>query len=281
MKNIIFKVTGFYAMFSLAWLNYSDLIVKDTLDNSIYFSIYKDNKAILFTFVSIFMVYLLLLDESIKRKRKDMEKSKAYQLNRNLLENSTAFIFIKDLSGKYSLVNSQFEKEFSTKRTKLIGKSDFQFFPEDVAEELQVSDKHVINTETSISTENRFIIKDKEYFFSISKFPLFNSDGELFAIGGIASNITESKKYIDKLKIDSKLFNNLKSGIVVTDFNLNIIESNLAFLQMLGYTDDEVAGKKLNEVLVPSLADKKIEIKRSHLEKRDGWHGELFIRLTI
>ena len=71
----------------------------------------------------------------------------------DILDNTTAVIFVKDLELRYILVNREYERRFRVKRDEIYGKSDFDIHPRDVAETLRANDRDVIKTGTPMQFE--------------------------------------------------------------------------------------------------------------------------------
>ena len=62
----------------------------------------------------------------------------------DILDNTTAVVFVKDLELRYILVNREYERRHRVQRDQIRGKTDFDIFPRDVAEKLRANDRHVI-----------------------------------------------------------------------------------------------------------------------------------------
>ena len=60
------------------------------------------------------------------------------------LDNSTAIVSLKDVDGRYLLVNREFERLFGCRRIVVVGRTDADLFPAGLAERLRARDDDVV-----------------------------------------------------------------------------------------------------------------------------------------
>jgi PAS domain S-box-containing protein len=118
-------------------------------------------------------------------------------LLRAIIDNIPDAIFAKDHQARYILKN-RFDAELmgakSTAET--IGKTDFDYYPEDVAKELYDLDMQVIEQGASIIRKEQCVTAigcDTPTWLSTTKVPLKNADGEIIGLVGCSRDITERK----------------------------------------------------------------------------------------
>jgi PAS domain S-box-containing protein len=102
-----------------------------------------------------------------------------------------AAIYVKDLDGRFLLVNKHVEQLFHVPKKQIEGKSDFEIFPKKVAEQLREHDRHVLEAGVSMDCEESVELADGPHVYVSIKFPIRNSLGTIVALGGISSDITE------------------------------------------------------------------------------------------
>ena len=119
---------------------------------------------------------------------------------RQIVDNSSAVIFIKDLAGRYRLVNPAFERFFGLSAGEVLGRSDHELFPGEVADALRANDQNVINQAQAIEVEEQVRLRDGNWVYLSSKFPLFDAAGRVIAVCGIATDISERKRVEDALR---------------------------------------------------------------------------------
>jgi PAS domain S-box-containing protein len=112
----------------------------------------------------------------------------------NIIDNTTAVIFVKDLDLHYLLVNREFERRHQVQRDQFRGQTDFDILPSEVAEAVRANDRQVIETGVPIQFEETVPSAEGERSHVSLKFLLRDRTGEPYAICGIATDITESKR---------------------------------------------------------------------------------------
>ena len=91
-----------------------------------------------------------------------------------LLNNIGAYVFSKDLEGKYTYVNSDVAELFKTTVSNVIGKDDSHFFDLEISDELRQNDLNVIRNKICIESEENNVIKStgKLHTYKTIKKPL-------------------------------------------------------------------------------------------------------------
>ena len=122
-------------------------------------------------------------------------KNAAYrdQYIREILDNIPAPIYLKDAQGNYKRVNKKYEELAGVKLADIVGKNDFDIFPQPVAELFQSQDKEVIQQGIPLEFEETVPLADGIHTYITSKFPLHGKDGGISAVGGFCTDITKRK----------------------------------------------------------------------------------------
>jgi two-component system CheB/CheR fusion protein len=137
-------------------------------------------------------VVVTLIDvSSLKRAQSDV-RERDIRL-RGILDNSPAFIFIKDLQGRYLVANDQSESVFGQPSTEIIGKTNDEFLPQHIAERLEESDAHVAQTGETVEVEETIPRQGKGRTYLTVKYPLKDENNRIVAIAGIKTDITARK----------------------------------------------------------------------------------------
>jgi len=148
----------------------------------------------------------------LKRSRDALEKlnqhlndqSKALVENQRLLQavmdGSPNVIAIKDLDGRYLLVNRMVAKMLGTSADAVRGLTDSDLFPKGIAEQHRAIDASVVRTDTPAVYEEVFEQRGARRVFLINKFPLHGSDNRIFGVCSMWSEITERKRAEEALR---------------------------------------------------------------------------------
>ena len=115
-----------------------------------------------------------------------------------------SMMFVKDMPGKYLLVNNRFTEMMGISKKEIIGKTDADL-PYDWAARYAALDREVTATGASAKTEHSITVNNKTYHFLVTKFPLRNADGEMIGICGIGQDFTEKNNYINAVEKANKL----------------------------------------------------------------------------
>jgi PAS domain S-box-containing protein len=123
-----------------------------------------------------------------------------------IIDNTTSLIFLKDLRGNYLLVNRSFEELFGLTKQEIIGKNDYDLFPEVIARQLQANDLQALTRSKAIEFEEQVPQEECVRHYVSVKFPLADETGKIYAVGGVSTDITarkhaeEERKQLDRLK---------------------------------------------------------------------------------
>ncbi|MEY2868037.1 MAG: hypothetical protein RIR01_451 [Bacteroidota bacterium] len=208
--------------------------------------------------ISLFVLSILLLIvvyfiiktqfRAKERAQKLLEENK--QLLQSIIDNTSSPIFIKKLNGEYLLINKNFGDLFGTTNEKIIGKTDHDFLPKEIAETYRNSDLEVAKKLTELKSEETIEQKDGIHTYIAVKYPLYDATGRIYAIGGISTDITERKKLEDSLKATDAFFN-MSFDIFTVAKNDHFIKINAAFTNTLGYTQKDMDEIKFMDLTHP------------------------------
>jgi len=137
-----------------------------------------------------------------------------------ILDNSPALIFLKNTEGRYLYVNPQFANLTPLTREQILGKTDDEIFLPAHAAAFRANDLKVLQAGVALEFEEVADQQDGPHTSIVSKFPLRNAEGKVYAICGIATDITERKSLEAQLRQSQKMeaIGQLAGGIA-HDFN--------------------------------------------------------------
>ena len=129
------------------------------------------------------------------RKQAQEELRESRERLAAILDNSPTVIFLKDVEGRYLVINRQFEQRWGVRQESVHGHTDHELWPAAIADMVRANDLKVIEAGRSIEVEE--VILDRTYLSA--KFPLRDPGGEIYAVGGVATDITDRKRADDAL----------------------------------------------------------------------------------
>ncbi|MEQ9556080.1 MAG: PAS domain S-box protein [Rhodospirillales bacterium] len=106
--------------------------------------------------------------------------------------NSPTKIHIKDVEGRYILINNHAARLFGSPQDP-IGKTTHDLFPKDIADAFVAHDRAVIESGRAVEEEEVFETEDGPITYLTVKFPIYDLDG-IAGVGAIGTNITRRKQ---------------------------------------------------------------------------------------
>jgi len=173
-------------------------------------------------------------------------------------ENSPNLIFVKDRESRYLYANKQFKKAFHISG-EINGKTDNELFSAEQAAAFQAVDRQVLQTGLLIKFEDVALYEDGPHTRIVQKFPLFNAEGEIYAIGGAVTDITDRKREESALRYSEENYRlvveTAPDAVISIDERGAILFANPATVRIFGYDPTELIGKPLT-VLMPEFLRK-------------------------
>jgi diguanylate cyclase (GGDEF)-like protein/PAS domain S-box-containing protein len=141
----------------------------------------------------------LLLRRQVRDKTQHLQASER-RLN-TILDSVEAYIYIKDPQLRYQYANRKVCELFDQQLEQIIGKTDEQFFDIDTVATLHENDRRVLTLGERVHTEeiNRSLDSGTQHVFLSVKLPLRDAQGNIYALCGISTDITEQKKNLETI----------------------------------------------------------------------------------
>ena len=108
-----------------------------------------------------------------------------------VVNNSSALISLKDSQGNYLLVNTLLASLFNVSPDEVRGCSDYDIFPATVADQFADHHRKVLELGEPIQFDEEIPVGDEMHTYVSVKFPLFDKNDNLYAVGSISTDITE------------------------------------------------------------------------------------------
>ena len=147
--------------------------------------------------ISIFSMLMWRLATSLNKT--DARRKTADARLQSILDNAPSMIYVKDLKGRYQLVNNKFKDFFKLQTESIIGKTDFDFEDLKRAEVFKKSDELIIENGKPVEIEDEMEQRGTKFNLLITKFPLLDDDCNVYGVSGIATDITERVKHTEQL----------------------------------------------------------------------------------
>jgi PAS domain S-box-containing protein len=122
------------------------------------------------------------------------------ELLRAILDHSPTIVFVKSLDGRYLEVNQAYEKLLQRPRAAVIGRTDAEVYPAEIADQFRANDLKVIAAGRPLEFEEFTAFAGGARTSLALKFPIADASGRLYATGGIVTDFTERKLASEALK---------------------------------------------------------------------------------
>lgn len=198
-------------------------------------------------------------EESAQRQTTEAALLDAEAMYRSFAEGLPIHLVCKDRTGRFTFANGLFCRELGRSLHEIVGKTDYDFFSNELAEKYRADDRRVEESRRVLQTveENRLPSGERRYV-EVLKAPVLNAAGDVTGVQIAFWDVTARKRAEDELQ-ESEARNRaiLEAAldcIITIDQDGRIIEFNPAAETTFGYRRDEIIGRDLMETLYPPTA---------------------------
>jgi PAS domain S-box-containing protein len=117
-----------------------------------------------------------------------------------LIDNTSAVIYMRDLDGRYMVVNREFERLFHLRREEIVGLTDYDLFPREMADSFRANDLQAASSGRPVQMEEVAPGEDGPRTYITVKFPLLDGAGQAYAVAGISTDITDRKRAEEQVR---------------------------------------------------------------------------------
>jgi PAS domain S-box-containing protein len=135
-----------------------------------------------------FLALIVVMDMEMMLESRDQKRRL-----RAVLDHLPVAVCLKDLKGRFQLINRKFESAFRTREAAIAGKKVFGLFPREQAAIIDANERRALETRQDVESEEVLDCGGEPRTFQSIKFPLLREDGSAYAVGGVYIDITESR----------------------------------------------------------------------------------------
>ena len=194
---------------------------------------------------------------AVERKHTESALRQTEEMYRSLIESLPINVFRKDAQGHFVFANQRFCDELHKRLDELVGRTDFAFFPPEMAEKYRRDDQTVMR--------NRRVVEDIEahrtpdgqrLHVQVMKAPATDAKGNVVGTQTMFWDVTPRVEAEEALQRShsrfKKLFDANIIGIMLADLSGRVLEANDAYLALTGFTrDDLLTGRLRWDKLTP------------------------------
>lgn len=205
---------------------------------------------IILSILLLIVVFFIIENQLNTQKEVEKKLNDHRQLLQSILDNTSNPVFIKKLNGEYLFVNKECQKLFNLPEGEVIGKTDQDFLPTEIAKVYRDSDYEVLKAEKELKIEQIVQMTDGPHTFIAVKFPLYDSTGRVYAIGSISTDITD-RKNMESSMVEGDQFFTMSLDILVVAKDGMFLKFNPALERVLGYSKEELFHEKFSKYIYP------------------------------
>ncbi len=211
----------------------------------------------------------LLTEKSLAEKKLWNERN----LLRTVIENIPAHIYFKDQESRFILCN-QATAEFMgvTSSKDMIGKTDFDFFPYNIAEDFREKELEIMRNHTPvINSIHKHFAGDNEIFLEVTKMPLYDAQNQIIGLVGINRDITERRRAEEAILESEAKYRILTEYMTDVVWQLSpdmvYIYLSPSFTQLTGFKTTDFLGKPIWSLLTKESTEylQELTLKRKDM----------------
>ncbi|MBV1916293.1 MAG: PAS domain S-box protein [Pseudomonadales bacterium] len=206
------------------------------------------------------------------RLLKQLEESKKNL--QAIIDHAPAVIYIRDLQGHFLLANKNLSEMMQMPLEEIVGQNSYDVMDSDSADQHLQHEKIVIESGMAQEFIEQFPQKDGVHHFLSVKYPLFDENNNIYAVGGIGTDITERFKLeqsIRKSEQHMRLYRD-QNPLAFIEWNprLEVVDWNPAAEKLFGYSKAEALGRTANELILPEHLHEYIDALTEVLISQSG-----------
>jgi len=246
------------------------------------------------------------LDRRVLERTAELEtemraRRQSQRLLEAVVENSPAVIYVKDLAGRYLMVNHRYADIFHVDRDGMVGKTDRDIFTKETADAFQAMDARVAAADQPLTEEETAPQDDGPHAYISVKSPLRDEAGQVYGVFGISTDVTEQKRAQDALAASEErtrlIIETALDAVVAMDGAGVITGWSPQAEKIFGWTRDAAVGRSVEDTIMPeryraahrdglarylatgvaAVLNKRIEIAALH---RDGYEFPVELAIT-
>jgi len=171
-----------------------------------------------------------------------------------LIESIPQKIFYKDKELIYVSVNSIYARDFGMLPQEIIGKTDYDLFPKEIANKKRADEMRIMNSTSEEIYKEGDIVDSADRTIRIVRLPVKNSDGDVIGLLGIDWDITDRVRSEESLRIADELYKTLANNAKISIFIAQggkVRYANPYLPQSAGYSEENIIGRKVLSLVHP------------------------------
>ncbi|MBN2224561.1 MAG: PAS domain S-box protein, partial [Deltaproteobacteria bacterium] len=192
------------------------------------------------------------------RKRAEEELSRSNdalreteKIQKAILDNIPDIAWLKDKECRFIAVNEPFARMCGFTSKDLVGKTDLDVWPVELAGRYMTDDREVMRSGAAKTVEEPLTdVEGKTRWIETIKTPIYGNRGEVIGTTGIARDITERRQIEEQLREQADILDQIHDIVITTDLQGTITSWSRGAERQMGYRADEMLGRPI-ELIYP------------------------------
>jgi PAS domain S-box-containing protein len=215
---------------------------------------------------------MFVVQRQLLIRSRDLQRN--IYLLRGITEGTTDAVFVKDLQGRYLMINSA-GADFVGKRVEeILGRTDRDFFTPDTAPAIMQMDQRVMAEGITQTYEEHGTSNGMSRLYLATKGPYRDAHGEIIGLLGISRDITQRKRAEEEMRqSQQKLrihFEHTPLAVVEWDLQFRVAAWNPSAERIFGYSRQEAVGQHARFIVPPHYREHVDQVWQALLKQQGG-----------
>jgi len=212
----------------------------------------------------------------VAQRRNEGRLQQASLLQHSFFEKNPEIMFVKNLDGTYYLANEMCRRLAGQPDADFSGRSNVDLFTEEASNSMSLQDRQIIENEEAMEFHSHWERDGDMAYFKTLRFPIYDQQQQLIAVGGIANDVTEQVHSRHALLENEKLLRTFiesaPDAVLVSDIEGRVSLVNKQAELIFAYGREEMLNRSLFDLISGLTAGQIEEALESANEKK----GEIF-----
>jgi two-component system cell cycle sensor histidine kinase/response regulator CckA len=210
---------------------------------------------------------LFVVQDQLLISSRELEKNLA--LLQGITDGTTDAVFVKDLQGRYLMMNAAGADFLGRSIADVLGKDDLELFNPEIGRAIRDRDRAVVQSGRTQTYEEMATAAGVTRTYLSTKGPYRDASGQVIGLLGICRDISERKLAEERMRQSQQMlrihFEHTPLAVVEWDLNFRVTDWNPSAERIFGYSREEALGQHASFIVPPQF--------RQHVEQ--VWIGLL------